>query len=122
MPTVSYLAPQVFTLAANEVLTVAADSVSTGLVIRLGESAGADGQVATPLSASDNKTFGPFSVPTRFQVVANVGTLTVSTAIASVGFTSGSAFGTGLLRMARAKYDFTVDGGASCTPVTNATI
>ena len=36
---------------------------------------------------------------------------------------SASGFGLGMgLQMARAKYDFAVDGGASCTPAINATI
>jgi len=34
----------------------------------------------------------------------------------------GSLFGTGLLQFAHAQYNFGVDGGASCTPASNATI
>jgi len=127
----------VFELAIGELLKVVADSVSSGIVFRLGGNAGGSQLGGSAISASSTTYFGPYSVPARFQVVPSAGSLTVtqgffdqsdlspanddilqrksgawaSRTIAQLRTDEGlSSF-----KIARCLYDFAVDGGAQGT-------
>jgi hypothetical protein len=90
-----------FEIAPGEALTVVADATSAGIVFRMSNGGG-----ATPIVAGQTKIFGPYSMPARFAVAPSAGSLTVTQGLAPV--LPG-------LRVARAKYDFSVDGGAVST-------
>ncbi len=118
MATVTAPIIQTYTLEAGYVLTVATTAVSSGTVLRLGNSVGGNAVLVSPLVLGETRSFGPFTVPTRWEIRPTTGTLTVTTALADVLTTSIG------LRVAHAKYDFAVDGGAVSTiaPVNSDTI
>lgn len=69
--------PQTITLPAGHLLSITADSVSSGRVWpfaqRLGDSPG-----LTSVAAGETKEIGPYAVPTRYQVEALSGSLSYS--------------------------------------------
>jgi hypothetical protein len=95
-----------FELVPGEALTVVADGVSAGTIFRLSNAAGNGSQGATPIGAGQTKVFGPYSTPARFSAQPSAGSLTV---------TQGPAAILPGLRVAHAKYDFSVDGGVQGT-------
>lgn len=69
-----------FALEPGHILTVSADDVSSGLVVRLGDAVGSAGQGTTAVDAGETQKFGPFGTASRFQVVPTTGSLSASTA------------------------------------------
>jgi len=67
-----------FELPAGQALSVVADSVSSGIAFRLGDAAGGDQQGGTAIGASSTTIFGPYTSPTRWDVVPSAGFLTVT--------------------------------------------
>lgn len=107
MPTVVAPNHQTFELPPRRSLTVSADAVSSGTVIRLGDAAGSANQGLTSIVANGTQVFGPFAGTTRFDVIPSAGALTV---------TEADAFpAPGRLLTAHAILDFSVSGGAIST-------
>lgn len=70
-------------LKAGEILTVVADAVSSGHVVRESRSAGEQAQSLTDISASTTTTFGPYTQTERFTIQSNGGQLSYSNAPAA---------------------------------------
>jgi hypothetical protein len=79
MSTINANTKQTLNLAAGSVLSVAAPSGTTGLVVRLSRIPGGDTQSVTTIAGA-NLTFGPYAYPERFEVICTAGTVTVSAA------------------------------------------
>lgn len=118
MPTVTAPEVRTYTVEAGQVLTVAASAVSSGTVLRLSDSVGEGALLVSALALGESRTFGPFGVQTRWEVRPSTGVLAITVGAAEV------ATLTSALRVAHAKYDFAVHGGAQGTiaPVNSDTI
>ena len=79
MSTINANTKQTLNLAAGSVLSVAAPSGTTGLVVRLSRIPGGDTQSVTEINGA-NLTFGPYADSERFQIVCDAGTVTPSIA------------------------------------------
>jgi hypothetical protein len=83
MPTINSISKETVALPPGYKLAVVASAVSLGTIFRLGDSHGDPAQGATPISAGQTKTFGPYSVPARFDLACAAGSLTYSVALAN---------------------------------------
>ena len=79
MSTIIANTTQTLNLAAGSVLSVAAPSGTTGLVVRLSRIPGGDTQSVTVINGA-NLTFGPYADLERFHIVCDSGTVTPSIA------------------------------------------
>lgn len=79
-------------LPANYVLSVTADTLSSGIVFHLADVPGGGPSTdSASLSAGQSTTFGPYTAPARFEVVSYGGALTTSMAPVDYSLVAGAA-------------------------------
>lgn len=67
-------------LPAYSALTVVASAAGSGSIVRLGDNPGEQSQGTTAVAAGQTRIVGPFSTPTRHQVICAAPTLTLGVA------------------------------------------
>jgi hypothetical protein len=77
-------------LPAYHVLTIVATEGGSGSVVRFGDKAGEQSIGTTPVAANGSLTVGPFSTPTRHEVVCAQGTFTYTVAPADLAPTANT--------------------------------